>query len=332
MSYEKLRNDFMYRLSQSYSVKDVQNILSAFDLCAAEYEITKKVVDIIIPDKEMNIVKMYIASKAIENKSKRTLNVYYRVLTMFFKTVAKQIHKISSSDIRAYLYWYKEHRHVKDSSLDAIRSAICTFFAWCTDEEYLERNPAKKISKIKFQPHERQFMTPLQLEKIRQVCTDKREKALVDFMYSTGCRVSEVCDVMITDIDLIQQTVIVQHGKGDKRRTTYLNAESIVSLQLYLESRDDACPYLFVSRRAPHHHLTPHAIQDEVKRILAKAQLPIPVTPHIFRHTAATTALRSGMPIDQVQKFLGHANINTTLIYAKTDDSEVRHNHQKFIA
>ena len=155
---------------------------------------------------------------------------------------------------------------------------------------------------------------------------------MVDFLYSTAARVSEVCALNINNIDFTEHTVRIEHGKGDKGRTTYLNPEAEVSLKSYLASRKDDCPALFVPVKGTAHHVGKKSIETEIRKIVSRCELSVNVTPHIFRHTAASLALQRGMPIEQVQKFLGHARIQTTLRYAKVLDFDVKMNHQKYCA
>ena len=332
MQYELFRNSIAAALADDYP-DDISHILQVIDQIAVKFDIRQACTDLSIPEDDVpQLVKMHIAAMAVENRSRRTLDDRLRVLSVFFRTVRKPCEQITTNDIRAYLYDYKQQRGVKDSSLDHIRCIIRIFFTWLVDEEYLTRNPAAKIGVIKAQDPQRTVMTPMDLERFRAACVTIREKAIVDFLYSTAARVSEFCDTRISDVDLESQTVIIRHGKGDKTRKTYLNAESIVSLRRYLDIRQDKCPFLFVSERNPAHQLTPDTVQRILRAIGERAGLSIRVTPHVFRRTAATFTLRAGMPLDQVRRFLGHAKVDTTLMYAQTSDDDVRASHARYSA
>ena len=333
MDYEKLRNEIIANLATLGLNEKLPAVLSAIDQAAVHYDIKTACTDLSIPTDDVpQMVKMHIAALAAQNRSKTTLAARLRILRNFFHVVRKPYNTVTSNDIRIYLYNYKADRNISASSEDQIRININAFFQWCVDEDYLERNPARKIGKIKYQEPERTPLTMLQLETLRSACRNLREKALIDFLYSTGCRVSEACAMLISDVNFDTQTVVIRHGKGDKRRTSYLNAEAVISLRAYLQSRKDDSPYLFASERKPVHGLTPKALQDIIKDIASRTSLQISVHPHLFRHTVATTALRSGMPVEQVQRFLGHSKIDTTLIYAKTDDQDIHDSHRKYIA
>ena len=333
MDYEKLRNEITANLEGLLDQDKLRLVMIAIDSAALHFDIVKSCTALSVPTDDIpEIVKMHIAALAVQNRSKHTINARLTVLRMFFHEVRKPFDKVGTNDIRIYLYNYRMERGVSDSTLNQIRSNINAFYAWCVDDDYLERNPARKIGKIKAQAPERVPLTMIQLEMLRYACRTPREKALIDFLYSSGCRLSEACDMLISDVNFEDQTVIVRHGKGDKRRTTYLNAEAVISLRTYLATRSDDCPSLFASDRKPTHSLSKSAVEKIVRQIAERTSIDRRIHPHLFRHTVATSAIRSGMPIEQVQRFLGHSKIDTTLIYAKTDDQDVHDSHRKYIA
>lgn len=331
MSYECLRLDFADRLNK-IGVLQVTDILAALDAAASSYEVTRKCTDIIPADEIPQAVRLYIASKSVEHLSKGTLSLYLLRLTQFFTIVRKGVEHISANDIRVYLYQYREIHHIKDSTLEGIRLCLNSFFEWCTQEDLIRKNPVKRIPAIRVDSPERLPMTALELETVRGVCKTLREKALVDFLYSSACRVSEFCALNKTDINWQDHTIHIERGKGGKGRTTYLNAEAEISLKAYLDSRSDDNPALFVGCRAPHGRLKVKAVQNEIQKIVIRSKVSAHVTPHIFRHTAASLALQRGMPLEQVQRFLGHSRIQTTLRYAKTLQQDVHISHSHFVA
>lgn len=331
MSYECLRLDFADRLN-NLGVLQVPDILAALDAAASSYEVTRKCTDIIPADEIPSAVRLYIASKSVEHLSHGTLSLYLLRLTQFFTIVRKGIEHITANDIRVYLYQYREIHHIKDSTLEGIRLCLNSFFEWCTQEDLIRKNPVKRIPAIRVDSPERLPMTALELETVRGVCKTLREKAIVDFLYSSACRVSEFCALNLTDINWTDHTIHIERGKGGKGRTTFLNPEAEISLRAYLDTRKDDCPALFVSCRAPHDRLKVKAVQNEIQKILSRCSISVHVTPHIFRHTAASLALQRGMPLEQVQRFLGHSRIQTTLRYAKTLQQDVHLSHSHFVA
>lgn len=333
MSYDAMRLEVLAELSQKIDAESVKVVLQILDTVADRYEISKRETALSIPGSIPEVVKQYISSRAVENVSINTLKYYKSTMLNFFAAVRKPYTDVTANDIRVFLYKYKQERKVKDSTLETIRVTINGFFTWCVEEELLTKNPCRKVSTIKAQPPTRHAMTMLELEKMRQLCKTPQEKATVDFLYSTGCRVQEMCDVKRSDVNWIERTVTIQRGKGGKSRVTYLNPEAIISLQLYMNSRNDDCEYLFRCDRFAH-KMSRGSVEAELDRITDRAPgfFTTRITPHVFRHTAATTALRNGMPIEQVQRFLGHSKISTTLIYAQTDDSMVKTMHQRCVS
>lgn len=330
-SYESMRLDFADQLN-ALGFSRVPDILSVLDAAASNYEVTRKCTDIIPADEIPQAVRLYIASKSVEHLSKGTLSLYLLRLTQFFSTVKKPVEQITTNDVRVYLFQYKQLHNIMDSTLEGIRLCLNSFFEWCSQEDIVRKNVVRRIPAIRVDSPERLPMTALELETVRGVCRTLREKALVDFLYSSACRVSEFCALNLTDINWNDHTIHIERGKGGKGRTTFLNPEAEISLRAYLASRSDDNPALFVGCRAPHDRLQVKAVQNEIQKILSRCSIVCHVTPHIFRHTAASLALQRGMPLEQVQRFLGHSRIQTTLRYAKTLQQDVHLSHSHFVA
>lgn len=332
MSFESFRAEFSSLLRDRLPDDAVSSVLSSLDELSQSWDFQKKSTDLIVSDGLPEAVRLYIATKSIENVKKGTLYNYTADLRNFFLKVAKPVNSVEASDVRLYLAWYKTSRKVKDSTLDRIRIALKGFFSWCVDEDIIKKNPLRHVQPIRCADPERLPMTALELEKVRNACRTLREKALVDFLYSTAARVSELSNLDIRHVNLTDHTVRIEHGKGDKGRTTFLNAEAEISLRAYLDSRTDDCAALFVNKYGEKRRMQKRSIEDEICRIVSRCDLSVHVTPHIFRHTAASLALQRGMPIEQVQKFLGHARIQTTLRYAKILSADVKSSHAKYVA
>ena len=333
MSYEAYRSELLLRMQESgFDQGMIEKILPVFDLVSIKYDFNAKPVELSVINIVPEVVKIYIASKSVEHLSSGSLKQYYYALSKFFKAIKKPYNQISTNDVRLYLYNFKKTRNVKDSYIEGNRIILNGFFEWLVEEEYIPRNPVRRISPIKYSQEIRKPLTEMELEQMRTSCETIRQKALIDFLFSTGCRLAELVDLEINDIDFANGEVYIKHGKGDKPRTTFLNARSIVSLKAYLSSREDDCPSLFITERKPYRKLGRRAVEVEVNTITALAGLGRKVTPHIFRHTAATTALKHGMSIEEVQQFLGHSKIDTTLIYAKVDNSSVKASHMRCVS
>ena len=332
MSYELFRTQFAAVLPPRVAPELRNDILQALDYVATQYDIRRACTDLIVPGELPDVAKMYLASLAVQNKSPLTIDDYHRNLTKFFEAVRKPYALISTNDIRIYMFNYQQEHHLAKSSLEHLRVVINAFFSWLVDEELIERNPARRIDPIRYDRCGRSPVPAVELEHLRLACETPREKALIDFLYSSGCRVSECAALNVGDIDWRDRSVRIRHGKGDKSRITYFNAESEVSLRAYLDTRPHASVALFCSQRAPFGHLSKEALEAEVRRIRARVpDLTVQVVPHALRTTFATTLSSSGAPVQHVQKLLGHASIETTMRYVKVSEEEARLSHRKIM-
>lgn len=259
-----------------------------------------------------------------------TLKQYHYSLQRFCDHVKKPIALISSQDIRLYLYNLSKESSISDKSLDNQRTYICSFFKWLAFNEYISKDPSATISPIKCEKKERQPLTDTEMEALRGACKTVKEKALIETLYSTGCRVSELINIKIEDIDFEKREVKV-FGKGKKHRVTFLNAKALLAIRLMLGARSYSYEYLFENDRKPHGKLGKRSIEKIIRRLGEAAGISGKVFPHRIRHTTATDALRRGMSIEQVQLFLGHENVSTALEYAKVNRDEVKEKHAKYI-
>lgn len=246
------------------------------------------------------------------------------------KKVNKPVGYIRTDDIRKYLADLKETAQIKDITLDEKRIYLNTFFDWLHTNGYVNSNPCALIKPIHFEKKERDPLNDIEMEKIRAAYSTLREKVIIELLYSTGCRVSELCGLKLNDLNLEQKEVHV-FGKGKKHRTVFLNARALVTLQNYLEKRNFKSDYVIASERVPHNNVTPRTIQLVVKALGEKAGIEDRVFPHRIKHTTATDAINRGMPIEQVQILLGHEKITTTQIYAKCSKENLKNSYFKYI-
>ena len=333
MSYDAFRTKVLSCLYSHGINPDLINaMLAVMDVSSTDFDFSQKSTDLILSTGLPDVAKAFLATKATEQKSENTLKVYRQRLDRFFQSVGKPLATITTTDLRIYLFNYQSEHGIKASSLNAIRATLKEFFGWCADEEIIVKSPANRLAKLQEEKSLRHSMEAIELEKLRSVCQTLRQKALVDFLYATGCRVSEVSNMLLVHVDLESRKVHVELGKGKKSRPTYINAEAQVSLSKYLASRSDDCPYLFATERKPHRQCSVRAIQLEIAKLEKLAQIQTHVTPHVFRHTTATTAIKNGMPVEQVQRLLGHSQISTTMIYAEVRQDDVQHNHEKYVS
>lgn len=333
-AYEQFKSSFFLQLEtlDPQLLKNAyQPISEALDRAAFPYEITQKETSLaVITDPLPQLVKIYLVVKKTEGLAEGTLKNYYLILSSFFKWNRKQPEEIVANDIRMFLYFYQQERNISSRTLDKYREMICWFFNWAHKEEYIPRNPSISVKAIKYEQKEREALTQLELEYLRLACKTPRDKAILEFFYSTGCRVTELIGVKKSDINWKDNSVHL-FGKGQKHRTSFINAKCEVTLKEYLKTREDNNEYLFVSMRKPHNQLTKSAVEKVIRDLANASEVTKHVTPHVLRHTTATQAVNNGMPIEDVSKLLGHANVATTMIYAKVSQEKVQTQHTKCV-
>lgn len=330
--YEQMRNDFLATLSNEQNM-DIMTALRVLDQVAMNYEIKLKEVNIIVFEGELpEIARTYLICKKMAGLSDGTLENYRIILNVFFNQVKKLPQFITTNEIREFLYVYQESKNVSRRTIDKYREYITRFFTWAYNEGYISDNPARNIAAIKYEEKPREALTQVELEYLRMACNTDRERAIIEFLYSTGARVSELMAVKKSDVNWYEKSVHL-FGKGRKHRVSFLNAKAEVALIKYLETRKDDSEYLFVSMKKPYCKLSKDGIEKIVRQIARRASKNVGkhITPHILRHTTATMALQSGMPIADISKLLGHESIDTTMIYARSSVEDVRSGHKKHI-
>lgn len=275
-------------------------------------------------------MELYLAAKKIEGCSVRTIQYYEVTIRHFLKHIPTVIRKITTDEIRAYLVNYQKINNCSKVTLDNIRRNLSSFFSWLEEEDYLLKSPMRRIHKIRTKKVVKEIISDEAIEIIRDSCTEARDLALIDLLYSTGIRVGELVRLDIADLDLEKRECVV-YGKGDKERRVYFDAKAKIHLQKYLDSRTDNNPALFVTLDAPYERLQISGVECRLRTIGKKLGMHS-IHPHKFRRTLATRAIDKGMPIEQVQKILGHSQIDTTMTYAIVNQANVKISHQKFIA
>jgi site-specific recombinase XerD len=274
------------------------------------------------------ILATFINAKKVEGCSEKTLKYYTAILSAFLSTIHCAIKDVNTSDIRSYLSNYQEFHQSSKVTIDNMRRIFSSFFAWLEDEDYIRKSPVRRIHRVKADTLVKETINEEQLEILRDSCTEIRDLAIIDVLASTGMRVGELVNLDICDVDFQERQCIV-FGKGHKEREVYFNSRAKLHLQQYLRRRKDSNPALFVSLKAPHTRLTISGVETRVKALGENVNLA-KVHPHKFRRTFATMAIDKGMPIEQVQRLLGHVKIDTTLQYAMVNQSNVKVSHRKF--
>jgi integrase/recombinase XerD len=273
---------------------------------------------------------MFLDAKRVEGCSERTITYYRSTIEHLISTVDKSVRKISTEEIREYLSSYQKRNNCTNVTVDNVRRNISSFFSWLEEEDYVLKSPMKRIHKIKTKTVVKNVISDEAIERLRDNCRGGRDLAIIDLLYSTGIRVGELVNLNIDDIDLEGRECVV-YGKGDKERRVYFDAKAKVHLKNYLESRDDNNEALFVTLDAPHERLKISGVEIRLRQLGRRLNIDR-VLPHKFRRTMATRAIDKGMPIEQVQKILGHSQIDTTMQYAMVNQTNVKASHQKYMA
>ena len=277
----------------------------------------------------MKLLELFISAKQIEGCSDKTVNYYKNTIKKMLLNIDKQIDNILTNDVRKYLSDYKNTHTISKVSIDTFRRIFSSFFSWLEDEGYILKNPVKRIHRIKTPRTVKDTFSDENYEKMCRNCKNIRNLAIIELLISTGIRVGELVNLNISDINFHERECVV-FGKGESERIVYFNARCKIHLKEYLKSRSDDNPALFVSLKSPYRRLGINGVERMLKKLGDECEIEN-VHPHKFRRTLATNAIDKGMPIEQVQKLLGHLQIDTTLQYAMVNQSNVKNSHRKYL-
>lgn len=325
-SSEKLMFEIVRDITTRNSDINSDQLYSILSKIVVNYKITKLDSDSNYCNLDYHI-KQFLLAKQLDGLSKNTLNSYKLHLDIFSKDVHKNIEEITTAHIRNHL---RKYEYLKPSSIASKISILKSFFGWLVQEEILQKDPMKKIKTPKYNKNNPKYLNVDELEMLREACKTPRQRALIEVLYATGCRVSEVRDMNINDIDMNTFSAKVV-GKGTKEREVFFSLKAIHHLRRYLATRDDDCEALFVSERKPHGRLSVRGIQREISEIAKNSTVKKPVSPHVLRHTFATLSLNNNMDINVIKDVLGHSSVATTQIYSHVTDENKRYQYKKHL-
>ena len=312
---------------------DMSEVLSAKELYALQIVLQKKLNtqnNQTYPYTNIEYMDMFISAKRIEGCSERTLAYYKATIEHMLSVIVTPLRRVQTDDLRAYLAEYQLRNNCSKTTIDNIRRNLSSFFSWLEAEDYIIKSPIRRIHKIRTGSKVKETLSEECIEKLRDSCLHIRDLAMIDLLYSTGIRVGELVNLNIGDINFEERECIV-YGKGNKQRKVYFDAKSKVHLKQYLEQRIDYNEALFVTLDSPFERLKISGVEIRLRKLGRLASLDQRVHPHKFRRSMATRAIDKGMPIEQVQKLLGHQQIDTTMHYAMVNQSNVKISHRKFI-
>ena len=284
-----------------------------------------------IPYTELNkgLLTKFLKDKRLFGLSEKTLSYYNDELTRFFEWVKMGMDSVTTEDIRYYFSYLMETRKVTATTIDNVRRIFNTFYNYCVVNGLLYSNPCKKIDKIKGQKKIKKPFTNMEIIAMRDNFKNLREEAIFELLLSSGMRIGELVLLNKKDLNMEECTVIVT-GKGDKQRECFFSELAKYKIQKYLKTRTDDNPSLFVSLNSPFNQLKISGVERSLRDLGYRSGVN-QVHPHKFRRTFATRLLYKGVPIDQIQKFLGHSQIETTQLYASSNDEELEYNIKRHV-
>lgn len=308
---------------------DIETVSDEMVIALRDYEVTKRVTELVKYDgaNEM-ILKRYKACLIIAGRSPKTIEAYERIVKKLLIALQKNYTDMTVSDLRYFLA-YEKSRGVSNRTLENTRVQISSFFTWLLDEELINKNPCRSIAPIKFTKEVKLPFSAIEIDAIRSACKNKKERAIVEFLLSSGVRVSELCTIRISDINFDTLSIIVKEGKGSKQRTVYINELASKHLVEYLTARNVNGDYLFYNKKKQ--PLNPGGVRHLLKTIEERAGITN-VHPHRFRRTFATGMANRGMDIQEIGKLLGHSNLDTTMTYVHISEEKIRTSYLKYSA
>ncbi|MBO5407715.1 MAG: tyrosine-type recombinase/integrase [Bacteroidales bacterium] len=327
---EHFINEITDAMSESLNFEQMTELNNVLLQVVSKYEIVDNTETVREDVKSNNrVLEIFLSAKQVEGCSIKTIKYYESTVKQLYKKMPKKVSEYTTEDIRAYLAVFQRRHKSSKVTIDNIRRIFSSFFAWLEEEDFIVKSPVRRIHKVKTGTQVKEVLTDENLELLRDNCKTIRDLAIIDFLTSTGIRVGELVKLNRNDINFVERECLV-FGKGNKERIVYFNARAKIHLQEYLKSRRDKNPALFVSLAKPHNRLQISGVEIRLRQLGRKVKLPR-VHPHKFRRTLATMAIDKGMPVEQVQKLLGHVKIDTTMHYAMVNQTNVKLSHRKFI-
>lgn len=326
---QRVIREIMNAMSGDLTVEQLQKLANILQIKLTEWRHSETQVAK-VDDGGERLLRMFLATKKLENCSEGTLAAYRRCIAMMLQGIGKRVQDVTVNDLRYYLARYQQERNISLSYLETLRHYISSFFGWCTDEGYLRKNPAKRLIRVKVPKKMRHPFTAEERERLKCAAESQRDIALMEVMYSTAGRIGEIISLNRDSVDLDNRTVLLYGSKGKADRKVYLTEQAAYHLRRYLLTRSDANPALFVSDRAPHKRISVAAVQAMLRKIGRRTG--IHAHPHKFRRTLLTDAGSRGIPLQEIQRYAGHVKPDTTMLYVDVREESIRSSFRRLIA
>lgn len=326
----RLKDELMARLAHELDRPALQVIDGALSAVLRNYEVEKRETGLSTDVISFPELEIFLGKLRFENYSKSTISQYQRFLTDLLVYVGKPVQNITGEDVVECLNYYEQVRQISTSTKDHKRRIASSFFAFLHDRGYINKNPMATVDPIKYVAEVREALSPREMEKMRIACGENiRENAVLELFLATGCRVSEVVNMRLENLDL-QAGYVKVIGKGQKERIVFFSDRALEYLEQYLGERKAGA--VIISSRAPHQGLKKNALENIIRQIATRAGINKRVFPHLLRHTFATRALNKGMPLPTLSDLMGHASVETTRIYAKNGTGKMKYEYDMYAA
>jgi site-specific recombinase XerD len=327
---DKVITAIQVKMAPMLSSVQLEELRMVLTYCLHDVEVMTKPVSELQECKENGgLLEVFVAAKRIEGCSEKSLRYYDTTIRRMLDFVDNPVREISTDDLRGYLADYQKERASSKVTIDNMRRIFSSFFGWLEDEDYILKSPVRRIHRIKTEKTIKDTFSDESLELLRDATDEIRDLAMIDLLASTGMRVGELVGLNREDVNFHERECVV-FGKGGNERIVYFDARTKIHLLNYIDSRNDNSPALFVALSMPHQRLLIGGVETRIREIGKRAELQ-KVHPHKFRRTLATRAIDKGMPIEQVQRLLGHVKIDTTMHYAMVNQANVKNSHRKYI-
>lgn len=327
---QNLINDIQEALSYSIDKETSDIVINKILYVLSDYDVQKKCTEIVTyNDVNQRLIKRYCACLFVDGKSDKTVYQYRGQLERFSEFIEMPLTKTDVYNIRLYLA-SKKDSGLTDVSVENIRSVLSAFFSWMYLEEIIDKNPCTRVNPIKCRVKLQRPFSEVEMDRLRTYCKNPKERAIIELLVTSGLRVSELAALDVSDLDFAEKAVRVRNGKGGKDRITYMNDVACIHIKSYLEySKNNGSSALFYNKN--HERIRSGGIRHILKELGKRAGVDN-VHPHRFRHTFASNLVARGMDIQQVQRLLGHSNINTTMGYVYTSDDMIKASYERHIA
>lgn len=328
---EKVINGILEGMAGMLTDDQLQKLENVLVVQLHGLKIEEECTELVVSERHWEkVLRLYIASKRLENCAESTLQNYERCVRMMMEGLNKKLPDITTNDLRYYLAVYQNQRKISMSYMETLRHYISSFFVWVTDEGYIDRNPARRLKRVKVPQKIKKPYTAEEREHLKDIAKTERDLAIMELLYSTAGRIGEVVAINRKDVDFYNKEIVIWGQKGKKERTVYLTDGCIYHLRKYLDSRTDDNPALFVSLRKPYNRIGKNGIEAMLRKLGTEAG--IHAHPHKFRRTLLTDGGARGIPLQELQAYAGHTKADTTMLYISVKQDAVKSSFMRCIA